>query len=49
MARILKQNEDGKWVEATPIGWQEEHGWLARLILQLRGIEHCNDREGQER
>jgi hypothetical protein len=27
------------------MGWQEEHGWLARLYFWLRGIEHCNERE----
>ena len=45
----MQQNPDGTWSPAQPIGWREEHGWFARLIFRLRGIEHCNDREGQKR
>jgi len=49
MDGIYQQNPDGSWTPAEPIGWQEEHGWLARFIFWLRRIEHCNDREGQRR
>lgn len=34
---------------AEPIGWREEHNWFQRFVLWLRGVEHCNDREGQRR
>jgi hypothetical protein len=44
-----EQAPDGSWVPATPLGWMEEHNWLARFIFWVRGIEHCNDREGQKR
>jgi hypothetical protein len=46
---VMQQNPDGSWSPAEPIGWQEEHGPLARLLFRARGIEHCNDREGQRR
>lgn len=46
---IHQQNPDGSWSPAEPIGWQEEHNRLGRFILWLRGVEHCNDREGQRR
>ena len=44
-----QQNPDGSWSPATPLGWLEEHGRLGRFVFWLRGIEHCNDREGQRR
>lgn len=44
-----QQNPDGSWTPAQPIGWREEHGLLARLVFWIRGVEHCNDREGQRR
>ena len=44
---IYGQNPDGSWSTAEPMGWQEEHNRMVRLIFWLRGIEHCNDREGQ--
>lgn len=46
---MYQQNPDGSWVPAQPLGWMEEHGPVARLIFWLRGVEHCNDREGQRR
>lgn len=46
---VSQQTPDGRWVPAQPIGWQEEHNRLARFIFWLRGVEHCNDREGQRR
>lgn len=46
---VSKQNADGTWSLAEPIGWLEEHGWFARFVFWLRRIEHCNDREGQRR
>lgn len=46
---VYQQNDDGSWTPAQPIGWREEHNLLERLILWVRGIEHCNDREGQSR
>jgi hypothetical protein len=46
---IQAQNPDGSYSPVEPMGWQEEHNWLARLIFWLRRIEHCNDREGQPR
>jgi hypothetical protein len=45
---MYQQNDDGTWSPAAPIGWQEEHNALARFVLWLRGLEHCNDREGQK-
>jgi len=42
---VYQRNPDGTWTPAEPIGWREEHNWLARLIFWVRGIEHCNDRE----
>ncbi|HMM95310.1 hypothetical protein [Phycicoccus sp.] len=30
-----------RWVPAEPIGWQEEHGPLARLVLRALGRPHC--------
>jgi hypothetical protein len=47
--QIYQQNADGSWTEAEPLGWLEEHNWLQRLIFWVRGIEHCNDREGQRK
>ena len=49
MAYNMQQNDDGTWSEAQPIGWQEEHSLLQRFVLWVRGVEHCNDREGQKR
>ena len=46
---VYRQNSDGTWSTAEPIGWQEEHGWPARLLFRLRGVGHCNDREGADR
>jgi hypothetical protein len=42
---VYRQNSDGSWTPAQPLGWLEEHNWFQRLVLRLRGIEHCNDRE----
>jgi hypothetical protein len=44
---VWQRNPDGSYSPAEPLGWQEEHGWLARFVFWVRGIEHCNDREGQ--
>lgn len=44
-----QQNPDGSWSPAVPLGWMEEHNLIQRAILWLRGVEHCNDREGQKR
>lgn len=46
---IYQSDGKGGYELAQPIGWQEEHNWLARLIFWLRRIEHCNDREGQHK
>ena len=46
---IQAQNPDGSYSPCEPMGWQEEHNWLARLIFWLRRIEHCNAREGQRK
>lgn len=35
---------DGSWSPATPIGWQEEHGRFARVVLFLLGRGHCGKR-----
>jgi hypothetical protein len=40
--RVYRQNADGSWSAVEPIGWQEEHSWLQRLIFWLRGIKHCS-------
>ena len=48
-AGVYAQNPDGTYSPAEPMGWQEEHNWLQRLIFWLRRIEHCNDREGQRK
>lgn len=37
----MQQTPDGRWVPAEPIGWREEHGPLARLVLWIRGVGHC--------
>lgn len=39
-----RQNDDGSWSPAEPIGWLEEHGPIARLILLIRGRGHCGKR-----
>lgn len=44
MTNTLRQNEDGTWGEAAPLGWQEEHTGLAQKILGLLGISHCGKR-----
>lgn len=49
MDGVFRENEDGSYSPAEPIGWLEEHNWLQRFIFWVRGIEHCNDREGQRR
>lgn len=36
-----RQNDDGSWSPAEPIGWLEEHGPVARFVFWLRGIGHC--------
>lgn len=46
---VYVRNPDGTMTPAEPIGWVEEHNWLARLIFWLRRVEHCNDREGQHK
>lgn len=46
---ISAQNPDGTYSPVEPMGWREEHNWLARLIFWLRRIEHCNAREGQRK
>lgn len=38
---VHRQNPDGTWSLAEPIGWREEHSLLQRLIFRLRGIRHC--------
>ena len=45
--RTMQQAPDGSWHLAEPIGWQEEHGRIARALFWLRGIEHCNAQEGR--
>jgi hypothetical protein len=37
----MQQNSDGSWTPTEPIGWQEEHGAMARFILWARGVGHC--------
>ena len=49
MDGVYRQNDDGTYSPAMPMGLVEEHGWFARLVFWLRRIEHCNDREGQRR
>ena len=44
-----QQNPDGSWAEAQPIGWREEHGWLARLWFWLRHVEHCPSADDRRR
>jgi hypothetical protein len=46
---VYRQNDDGSWSPAEPLGWGEEHNRFARLIFWLRRLEHCNDKEGQKR
>lgn len=41
MGSTWQQNPDGSWTPATPIGWQEEHNWLQRLVFWVRGVKHC--------
>ena len=41
-----QQNEDGRWTLAEPIGWLEEHGFVARVIFWIRGIGHCGKGPG---
>jgi hypothetical protein len=45
MAEIYQRMPDGSWQPAEPIGWQEEHNWLGRLILWLLRRPHCCDAE----
>jgi hypothetical protein len=42
-----RRNADGSWSPAEPMGWQEEHNWLQRLVLWVRRIPHCNDKESR--
>jgi hypothetical protein len=46
---IHQRQPDGSWVPAQPIGWQEEHSFIARLLFWVRRVEHCGDHEGQKR
>jgi hypothetical protein len=46
---IQRGDIGGGYSPAEPIGWREEHNLLARFILWVRGIEHCNDHEGYRR
>jgi len=36
-----RQNDDGSWTPAEPLGWLEEHARFARIVLALLGIGHC--------
>jgi hypothetical protein len=38
---VHKQNPDGTWSEAEPIGWLEEHNWFERAVLFVLGQGHC--------
>jgi len=38
---IHRQNDDGSWSPAEPIGWLEEHNLFARVILFILGRPHC--------
>lgn len=38
---VMKQNPDGSWSEAEPLGWQEEHIFPVRVIYKLLGLSHC--------
>jgi len=44
--QTMRRNDDGSWEFAEPIGWQEEHNLIQRLVFWIRRIEHCNAREG---
>ena len=41
MGDVFTQDEHGRWVPAEPMGWQEEHNWLQRLVLWIRRKPHC--------
>lgn len=49
MNGVERQNDNGSWSPAEPLGWLEEHNRFQRFIFWLRRIEHCNDREGLRR
>ena len=38
---VLRSTEDGGWEKAEPLGWQEEHDWLARAWYKITGRSHC--------
>jgi hypothetical protein len=41
--RISASADGIHWSPAEPLGWQEEHNRLQRLIFWVRRIPHCND------
>jgi hypothetical protein len=40
---IYKQNPDGSWSPAEPLGWLEEHNRWQRFWLWLLRRPHCSD------
>jgi len=42
-----RQNQDGSYGPAEPMGWREEHNLFQRLILWLRRRPHCSDEAHQ--
>lgn len=39
-----REDSNGNWVQAEPLGWLEEHGPIARALLFVLGIGHCGKR-----
>ena len=42
---IYTQDEHGNYVPAQPLGWQEEHNLIQRLVLWALRRPHCCDEE----
>ena len=46
--RVFRQEPDGSWEPAEPIGWLEEHSKAQRLYFWVMGYQHCCNEEGQK-
>lgn len=38
---VLRQNADGTWSPAEPVGWREEHNRFVRLLYWIIRRKHC--------
>ena len=45
---MFRQEPDGSWMPAEPIGWLEEHNKIQRLYFWIMGYQHCCAQEGDK-